>query len=192
MLAKLLSVILLISLSGCYSTTPKRAVIVVEKSRHLENINQQRHSVEQPTQKARRITDQSAEKSAKQNKPKSVRQKSNKKSNTWQTPVNAKIAKSFSKKHQGLTFNTRQGQKIRAIRDGKVIYIGDKMKSHGTMIVVRHPLGFYSTYTQSQSLLVSEGDQVVKNQIIASTNNQLFYFEMKKFKQTINPLKYLK
>jgi lipoprotein NlpD len=192
MLAKLLSVILLISLSGCYSTSPKRAVIVVEKSSHLENINQQRYSFEQPTKKTGRITDQRAAKSTKQSKPQSVRQKTNKQRNTWQTPVNAKIILSFSKTHKGLTFDTKKGQKIRSIRDGKVIYISDKMKSHGTMIVVRHPLGFYSTYTQSQSLLVSEGDQVVKNQVIASTNEQSFYFEMKKFKQTINPLKYLK
>jgi len=60
------------------------------------------------------------------------------------------------------------------------------------MIVIRHPLGFYSTYTQSQSLRVSVGDKIKKNQVIASTNSHPFYFEMKKFKQTINPLKYLK
>jgi len=41
-------------------------------------------------------------------------------------------------------------------------------------------------------LRVSVGDKIKKNQVIASTNSHPFYFEMKKFKQTINPLIYLK
>ena len=36
MLIKWLSVVLLVSLSGCYSSSPKQAIIVVEKSSHLE------------------------------------------------------------------------------------------------------------------------------------------------------------
>jgi lipoprotein NlpD len=66
------------------------------------------------------------------------------------------------------------------------------MKTHGTMIIIRHPLGFYSTYTQTQSLLVALGDEIIKDQVIALTNSKPFYFEMKKFKQAINPLIYLK
>ena len=188
MLVKWLSVVLLVSLSGCYSSSPKQAIIVVEKSSHLENINQQNLQVERPTKKTKRATDEYASK-APQNKP---RQANKKQLNKWQIPVNASVSKAFSKNHQGLTFNTQAEQEIHAIREGKVIYVGNKMKSHGTMIVIRHPLGFYSTYTQSQSLRVSVGDKIKKNQVIASTNSHPFYFEMKKFKQTINPLKYLK
>ncbi|ALE52879.1 hypothetical protein SP60_06495 [Candidatus Thioglobus autotrophicus] len=188
MLVKLFSLVVLLSLSGCYSTTPKQAVIVVEKSSHLENINQQRLTI-QPSEKNHRTVDKST---AKVSQQKSQPQQKSNQRKTWRTPVSAKVSQTFSKKHQGLTFNTQSGQKIRAIRKGKVIYIGDKMKSHGTMIIIRHPLGFYSTYTQSQSLSVAVGDQISKNQVIASTNSQPFYFEMKKFEQTIDPLKYLK
>ncbi|MCH9646467.1 MAG: M23 family metallopeptidase [Proteobacteria bacterium] len=191
MLARLILLMLLFSLSGCYSSPPKSAVIVVEKSRHLENINQQRLATEQPSNQARQTTDTATEQISQIKAQNQQRKKSNQRS-SWRAPVTAKVSKTFSKNHQGLTFNTQFGQDIRAIRDGKVIYIGDKMKSHGTMIIIRHPLGFYSTYTQSQSLLVAQGDQIKKNQVIAHTNSQPFYFEMKKFKQTINPLKYLK
>ena len=190
MLIKLFGLVLLLSLSGCYSTTPKQAVIVVEKSSHLENINQQRLTT-QPSEKNQKILDKSTVKTSQQ-KSQPQRQKKSNQRKTWRTPVTANISQTFSKKHQGLTFNTQSGQKIRAIRKGKVIYIGDKMKSHGTMIIIRHPLGFYSTYTQSQSLSVAVGHQISKNQVIANTNSQPFYFEMKKFEQTINPLKYLK
>ncbi len=60
------------------------------------------------------------------------------------------------------------------------------------MIIIKHPLGFYSTYTQNQSLKVKDGDNVTKGQVIALTSNNDFYFEMKKFETPINPLKYLK
>jgi lipoprotein NlpD len=40
-------------------------------------------------------------------------------------------------------------------------------------------------------LLVSEGDEIEKGQVIAITGNKPFYFEMKKYEEPINPLKYL-
>lgn len=180
MRVKFLTILITSLLSGCYSQSPKPAVIVIEKSSHLENINHQRLGtaivIEHKTHK---VTKQSVE-------------KVNNKTSTWQIPVHSQISHSFSKKHQGLTFNTNNGQKIRAIRDGKIVYIGSKMESHGKMIILRHPLGFYSTYTQTQTLQVATGDQVAKGDVIAHTTNQPFYFEMKKFELTINPLKYLK
>jgi lipoprotein NlpD len=66
------------------------------------------------------------------------------------------------------------------------------MKSYGKMIIIKHPLGFYSTYTQNQSLKVKNGDKIKKGQVIALTGKGDFYFEMKKFETPINPLKYLK
>lgn len=184
---KLLSIVLLLSLSGCYSSSPKRAVIIVEKSHHLENINSQHLGLESTIQNDKKPQSKKNIQQSRTDTQKKITTKISK----WRTPVNAKVSKIYSKKHSGLTFNTHENQNIRAIHDGKVIYVGDKIQNQGVMIVIRHPLGFYSTYTQNQSLLVSVGDKVTKNQLISKTNNQPFYFEMKKFKQTINPLKYL-
>ncbi|MBC8493753.1 MAG: M23 family metallopeptidase [Candidatus Thioglobus sp.] len=185
---KLLSIVLILTLSGCYSQSPKRAVIVVEKSSQLENINHQRlEGATPPTQKNSRITDNSAKKISEKTVKKIA-----KKATNWRTPVNAKVSQTFTKQKPGVAFATRNNQAIRSIRDGKVIYIGDKIKSDGTIIIIRHPLGFSSIYTQTQALQVSLGDQVKKGDVIASTNDRPFYFEMKKFDQAINPLKYLK
>ncbi|MDC9726602.1 MAG: M23 family metallopeptidase [Candidatus Thioglobus sp.] len=184
---KLLSIALVLSLSGCYSQSPKRAVIVVEKSSQLENINHQRLEGATIPEKISRITDSSA----KNNNKKTVK-KIAKKTTNWRIPVNAKVSQTFSKQKPGVVFATHNGQAIRSIRDGKVVYIGDKIKSDGTIIIIRHPLGFSSIYTQTQALQASLGDQVKKGDVIANTNDQPFYFEMKKFDQAINPLKYLK
>jgi len=112
---------------------------------------------------------------------------------SWVWPVKAKIMKDFSEKdkHLGLTFNTQAGQEVYAIRAGTVVYSGDKLKSLGKMIIIKHAFGFYSTYTQNQEYYVREGDHIEKGELIAKTGKKPFYFEMKKYSDTINPLKYL-
>ncbi len=178
---KLISLLVALLLGGCFAKSPKQTVIVVEKSYNLENINHQRlqkSNIAQP----KKLTKKNVVK----------HKKIQKKSANWITPVNAKIKKGYSKNNSGLIFNTRKGQKIRSIRDGKIIYIGNNMKSYGQIIIIRHPLGFSSTYTQTQNLRFALGDLIKQGDVIASTNNQPFYFEIKKFNQAINPLKYLK
>ncbi len=159
--------------TGCFSS--QQEIIIVEKSTNLQNISQQKFA--NNTTKTRK-----------------TKQKIVKKTNRWSIPVEGNISKTFStrNKHLGLTFDTKTGQNVRAIRDGKVVYVGNKMKSHGKMIIIRHPFGFYSSYTQNKALMVENNDAVTKGQIIAITSKVPFYFEMKKFKQPIDPLKYLK
>ena len=111
----------------------------------------------------------------------------------WSLPVAAEILKKFSieNNHPGLTYNNVLGQDVRAVRKGEVVYSGDKMTSYGKMIIIKHAYGFYSIYNQNQEIYVSEGDNIDKGQVIAITGNKPFYFEMKKYEEPINPLKYL-
>ncbi len=172
MLNKLLVIIISIIISGCFSSSTSK-VVIVDKSSTKHN-----------------ITD--AKKINKTNKI--VSSQDNAKTKSWSLPVDAKILRTFSKKqqHLGLTFDTKPEQKVRAIRDGIVAYSGDIMKSYGKMIIIKHPYGFYSSYTQNKTLIVFDGDKIKKGQIIATTGKKPFYFEMKKFKEPINPIKYLK
>ena len=111
----------------------------------------------------------------------------------WSLPVDAEILKKFSieNNHPGLTYDNILGQDVRAVRKGEVVYSGDKMASYGKMIIIKHAYGFYSIYNQNQEIYVSEGDSIEKGQVIAVTGNKPFYFEMKKYEEPINPLKYL-
>ena len=111
----------------------------------------------------------------------------------WSLPVDAEILKKFSieNNHPGLTYNNVLGQDVRAVRKGEVVYSGDKMTTYGKMIIIKHAYGFYSIYNQNQEIYVSEGDNIEKGQVIAITGNKPFYFEMKKYEEPINPLKYL-
>lgn len=162
---KLINLLLLIFLSSCLTNQPGQ-VTVEEKSFNVIDVTSSKTS----------------SKSSKTNIKKD-----------WSLPVDASILKNYSEKdgHFGLTYNNSSGQEVRAIRKGEVVYSGDRMASYGKMIIIKHSYGFYSIYNQNQELLVSEGDTIEKGQLIALTGDKPFYFEMKKYEEPINPLKYL-
>jgi len=164
MSTKYLILFLSLILSGCLTNDPGQ-VIVVEKSFN-------------------KVLDDN------QNNSKAKVGSNNK---NWSLPVDAEILKKFSieNNHPGLTYDNVLGQDVRAVRKGEVVYSGDKMTSYGKMIIIKHAYGFYSIYNQNQEIYVSEGDSIEKGQVIAITGNKPFYFEMKKYEEPINPLKYL-
>jgi lipoprotein NlpD len=60
---------------------------------------------------------------------------------------------------------------VRAVKDGTVVYSGNKNKKNGKTIIVKHALGFYSSYMQNQTLQVQSGTiLVVICTIRAATN----------------------
>ena len=162
---KLLTLLLLIFLSGCFTNDAGQVTVVEKSFNKIESEQQQ---------------------------TKSKTSKSNV-SNNWSLPIDSTVLKNYSEKdnHFGLTYNNSAGQEVRAIRKGEVVYSGDKMTSYGKMIIIKHAYGFYSIYNQNQELLVSEGDIIQKGGLIALTSDKPFYFEMKKYEEPINPLKYL-
>ena len=162
---KLVSLVFIICLSGCLTNQPGQ-VVVEEKSFNM---------VESSSQVSK-------------TQPKKTNIKKN-----WSLPVDSPIKKNYSENdgHYGLTFDNAAGQEVRSVRKGEVVYSGDRMASYGKMIIIKHAYGFYSIYNQNQELLVSEGDNIDKGQLIAITGDKPFYFEMKKYEEPINPLKYL-
>ncbi len=161
---KFFTLFLLIFLSGCFTNDVGQVTVVEKSFNKIKSLQQS----ELNTNKSNINSD-------------------------WSLPIDASILKSYSEKdsHFGLTYNNSAGQEVRAIRKGEVVYSGDKMTSYGKMIIIKHAYGFYSIYNQNQELLVSEGDIIQKGGLIALTSEKPFYFEMKKYEEPINPLKYL-
>ena len=187
MSTKLLIATLCLFLSGCFTNDPNK-VVVEDRSFNKENAIssfevEDAQTIIEPTEPVKVGTA----------KAKTERKLAKQKS-SWFIPVDAEILKKYSPddQHLGITFATEPDQEVRAIRDGTVVYSGSKMKSYGKMIIIKHAFGFYSSYTQNQLLRAREGDHVEKGQVIALTGKNPFYFEMKKYSDPINPLKYLK
>ena len=203
---KLIFIGVLFVLNGCSSSVPKPEIIVIEKSinqvqttdiiavdKKFENTSSQAKVVKKKRLVNNNVVDKkdkiATKKAVKQLKKATVKPKKPKK---WSFPVKAKVSKHFSKKHPGIVFDTELGQAVRAIDSGVVTYSGNKYKEYGKMVIIKHPLGFYSFYTQNRTLRVRRGDKVKSGKIIALTGKNDFYFELKKFETPINPLKYLK
>jgi len=184
---KLLIATLCLSLSGCLTNDPNK-VIVEDRSFNKENAVSS-FEVEGAQTIIEPVKSTKVSSTKTEPEKKTAKQKS-----SWFIPVDAEILKKYSPddQHLGITFATEAGQEVRAIRDGTVVYSGSKMKSYGKMIIIKHAFGFYSSYTQNQLLRAREGDHVEKGQVIALTGKNPFYFEMKKYSDPINPLKYLK
>ena len=145
---KLLSLVVIICLSGCLTNKPGQ-VFVEEKSFNM---------VESSSQVSK-------------TQPKKTNIKKN-----WSLPVDSPIKKNYSENdgHYGLTFDNAVGQEVRSVRKGEVVYSGDRMATYGKMIIIKHAYGFYSIYNQNQELLGSEGDTIEKGQLIAITGDKPF------------------
>lgn len=77
---------------------------------------------------------------------------------------------------QGISFD-----KIISIEDGKVIFISQNFRSYGKLIIIEHKHEIHSIYGQVGKILVSEGEEVKKGQIIAETDSSgQIYFELRK------------
>ena len=121
-------------------------------------------------------------------------------------PVTGKVVSFFGRqKHpsfdtfvtkKGIEIQAREGSPIRSVSAGKIVY-ADWLKGYGLVVILDHTNGFYSLYAHASKLLVVEGNQVTKGQIIGHTGetgvtkDDALYFELRKGTTPIDPLKWL-
>jgi len=95
-------------------------------------------------------------------------------------------------KWQGITIAGKEGQDIKAIAPGQVIF-ADWIRGYGLMLIVDHGQGYMSLYGQNQSLYKDVGDNVAASEVIAALGNSggnqntSLYFEMRHQGKPINP-----
>ena len=182
--AKVLILILATILGGCNNLENKTPAQIVDKSGNLEQLP----TMVVKTQPLQFNTSYTTTQTSVKPKVEKVSVKADKPTapeRTWISPINAKVNKPFSDKHPQLGFVSTPNQVVRAIRQGKVVY------QNPQQVVLRHPLGFYSSY-QPINPQVKTGQELVQGQTIGKTIDQAFTLGMKKFKDSIDPLPYLK
>ncbi len=98
--------------------------------------------------------------------------------------------------HSGIDIGASQGMEIRATAPGTVISSGWG-SGYGWLVRIQHKYGFQTMYGHCQRLLVKQGDQVKKGQIIAyvgqtgtATGNHCHY-EIRLGNTPINPYPYM-
>lgn len=75
---------------------------------------------------------------------------------------------SVEKHHYGLDFVTAPGKKVYATGDGIVTFVRHSRTGYGNEIVIDHNFGFGTRYGHLGSIIVKEGDQVIRGQVIGT------------------------
>ena len=112
-------------------------------------------------------------------------------------PVEGRVLKSFSPAYnKGIDIAGKLGQSVSATEAGEVVYCGQGLIGFGQLLIIKHNKAYLSAYANNRRLLVKEGQQVKKGQVIAevgkvSTKRTSLHFEIRKNGNPVNPLKLL-
>lgn len=117
----------------------------------------------------------------------------------WPTK-GARMTRGFSPyrmNHYGIDLAKAKGEPIFAAHDGKVIYVGNKYRGFGRLVILEHPTGWGTLYAHNTQINVKEGQWVNIGQKIATmgrTGNARgvhLHFELRKNKKAVDPILYL-
>ncbi|MDA3813237.1 MAG: peptidoglycan DD-metalloendopeptidase family protein [Candidatus Cloacimonetes bacterium] len=98
--------------------------------------------------------------------------------------------------NNGIDIGLAVGSDIMAVDDG-VIAFAEWYNGAGKLVVIDHQNGFYTLYSHNSKLLVSKGDKIFRNQVIAlsgmtgSAEVPSVHFELRKRGTPIDPQEYL-
>jgi murein hydrolase activator len=96
---------------------------------------------------------------------------------------------------KGVFIRAQEGQPVRAIADGQVVY-ADWMRGFGNLLIVDHGEAYLSIYANNESLLKQVGDPVASGDRIATTgasggNEETgLYFELRHLGKAFDPLQW--
>ena len=95
--------------------------------------------------------------------------------------------------HDGVKIAANEGTAVQVTAPGTVAYVGDNLKSFGTLVLVKHEGGYISAYAHLGSVSVAEGDVLSSGMMLGQvgqtgnvTSPQL-HFEIRRARQPVNP-----
>lgn len=117
-------------------------------------------------------------------------------------PTKGKILDLFGKTmndnpliYNGVIIHTQAGKPVQAIYPGQVVF-AHWLKGFGLLIIIDHGEGYMSLYAYNQTLHKKQGDHVNSGELIATvgentlTKQTGLYFEIRQYKNSLNPLEW--
>jgi septal ring factor EnvC (AmiA/AmiB activator) len=98
---------------------------------------------------------------------------------------------------KGLFIRARNGQPVRAVGSGEVVF-SDWLRGFGNLLIVDHGSGYLSLYSNNESLYKQAGDAVRAGDVVAATGNTGghdepgLYFELRRLGQPFDPLSWVR
>jgi len=114
----------------------------------------------------------------------------------WMWPASGRVLAGFSKEtNKGVDILGKLGDPVLASASGRVTYIGT-VRGYGKLVIIKHNDTYLSAYAHNRSVLVKEGQSVVKGQKIAEIGNSdsqqvKLHFEIRRLGEPVDPLKFL-
>jgi lipoprotein NlpD len=116
----------------------------------------------------------------------------------WIWPTNGPLLHAFNQgsNPKGVAIGGEPGQAIVASAAGKVVYSGSGLRGYGKLIIIKHSDTYLSVYAHNKTLLVKEGERVVRGQKIAEMGDSdsqtvSLHFEIRRLGKPVDPLQYL-
>ena len=117
----------------------------------------------------------------------------------WEWPTNGELTSSFDQAidKKSIEILGLEGQEIRSVAKGKVIYVGEDLAGYGKLTIIKHDGNILSVYGHQQATLVSEGQSVQAGQSIGTmgktgADEVKLLFEIRKDGESIDPINFLK
>lgn len=107
-------------------------------------------------------------------------------------PTDGKVIKAFEQSRKGIDIAGQSGQPVMSVSDGTVLY-AKNMRGYGNLIIVDHNEGLVSAYGHNKTILVKEGQNVTKGQMIAEmgdsdTDSVKLHFEIRQMGKPVDPV----
>ena len=117
----------------------------------------------------------------------------------WLWPAEGELVTDFDGelgKSKGIDIMGTDGDVVSASKCGTVVYCGSGLRAYGKLIIVKHDNDYLSAYAYNQEILVREGQVVNAGQKIATMGRDYsgvtkLHFEIRRFGNPVDPLKYL-
>ena len=98
---------------------------------------------------------------------------------------------------KGIVIESKEGDRVVAAGDGRVILIDEKLKGYGKTIIIEHSGNFSTVYARNSEILVALGQWVRRGEPIAKIGRMgkgvspQLYFEIRKRMKAEDPRYYL-
>lgn len=112
----------------------------------------------------------------------------------WVWPTNGKVLGNFGEAgSKGIQLSGVSGDPVKAVADGKVVYVGNALRGYGNLVMVKHDDNYLSVYAHNRKLLVTEGQSVKQGHKIAEmgesdSDRVKLHFEVRKSGKPVDPL----
>ena len=81
-------------------------------------------------------------------------------------PTEGRVVSSFDPSRKGIDIAGQSGQPVVAVGDGTVLY-AKNMRGYGNLVILDHGEGLVSAYAHNKTILVKEGQTILRGHRIA-------------------------